>query len=524
MTYDYVVVGAGAAGCVVANRLSADPSVSVLLVEGGGRGRHPLLSVPRAFFFTLRSDRWTRRYPTGATESWIRGRGLGGSTLVNGMMYVRGAAADFDALAAAGNPGWGSEAFMAAYRSIEDHSLGGSASRGVGGPLTVSVPDRGSDVTDALFEAAATVGLRRAEDFNDADDERIAVTPATIRRGRRVSAASAFLAPIRGRRNLTVLTGTTVERVVVEGGAARGVEVRTGAVVRRIGADREVIVSAGTVESPLLLERSGIGRPDVLRAAGVDVVVASPNVGERIVEQRAVSMQVRLAGRHGPTESLNSLPKQAWQGARYLATRAGPIATSGYDVVSAFRSSPDVARPDVQGVWVPMAIDETSDQMRLAPYSGLLFTGYAIRPTTTSTVHLTGPGSGAAAVITASCLRDVAERAATGAILDHARRVVSTSPLAGLVEDEVFPGPTVTTPHDVVEHARSHGGGIYHAVGSCAMGPRDDDVVDERLRVRGVAGLRVVDASVLPFQVSGSSAAPVMAVGHIAAGMVLADR
>lgn len=522
MIYDYVVVGAGAAGCVLADRLSADPSVEVLLVEDGGHGRNPLLSVPRAFYFTLRSERHTRRYPTRSSaagapaEAWLRGRGLGGSTLVNGMMYVRGAAADFDALEAAGGPGWGAADFGRAYREIEDHALGASPSRGAGGPLAVSVPSADDEVTGALFAAAGAHGLRRTADFNDSDDERIGFTPATIRRGRRVSAASAFLAPARHRPNLTVMTRTRAQTIVLAGARAVGVVLRTGDRVQEVRVRREVLVAAGTIESPLLLERSGIGRPDVLAAAGVAPRVESPHVGERLIEQRAVSLQVRFRERRGPTERLNSRAGQALEGARYLATRRGPIATSGYDVVSAFRSAPGVERPDVQGVWVPMAIDETAEQMRLAPYSGLLFTGYAIRPTSAGSVHIGSAADGAPAVVSPRYLQDETERRATAAILDHARRVVATSPLAELVQDEVFPGPSVADPDDVVRHAIAHGGGIYHAVGSCAMGPHDD-VVDADLRVRGVAGLRVVDASVLPFQVSGNTAAPVMALAWLAA-------
>lgn len=512
MMFDYVIVGAGAAGCVLANRLSADPAVNVLVVEDGGQGSHPLLSVPRAFFFTLRSDRWTRRYPAGtAGEVWIRGRGLGGSTLVNGMMYVRGAAADFDAIEGAGNPGWGSGAFEQAYRAIE-------------GPLGVSIPGDGDEVTAALFAAATATGLRRATNFNDGDDERIGFTPATIRHGRRVSAASAFLAPIRRRPNLTVMTGARAERVRLEHGRAVGVVVRRGRRVLDVSVRREVLVAAGAIESPLLLERSGIGDPAVLRAAGITPVVVSPNVGERVIEQRAVSIQVQFRGRHGPTESLNTFPRQLMGGARYLLTRRGPIASSGYDVVSAFRSAPDLQRPDVQGVWVPMAIDESSEQMRLASYSGLLFTGYAIRPTTAGSVHSRSASAYDDPLVAPHYLEHDAERAATGAILAHARRVLAQKPLADLIAGEVFPGPAVVSPSDVIEYSRAHGGGIYHAVGSCAMGPRDDDVVDAELHVRGVAGLRVVDASVLPFHVSGNPAAPVMALAWLAAERIISSR
>ncbi len=506
--YDYVIVGAGAAGCVLANRLSADPSVTVLLIEEGGSGRHPLLAVPRAFFFTLRSDRWTRRYSVGPTEMWMRGRGLGGSTLVNGMMYVRGSDADFDDLEESGNPGWGREAFRRAYAAIE-------------GPLGVAVPTAGDEITDALFEAAEGSGMHRVADFNGSDEERIGFTPATIRRGRRVSAATAFLKPARQRPNLAVVTRTRVERIQLRDGRAVGVVVRRGRRRRELRVRQEVLVAAGTIESPLLLERSGIGDPDVLRSAGIEVVVPSPNVGERVVEQRAVSMQVRFVDRRGPTESLNSTAKQAVQGLKYVLTRRGPIATSGYDVVSAFRSSPGLARPDVQGVWVPMAIDETSEQMRLASYSGLLFTGYALRPTTVGSVHVASADPAAPPNINTHYLMDEAERATTGAILDRARGIVSAPAMSALVDVEVFPGPSVTSPQDVVDYSRAHGGGIYHAVGSCAMGPAAGDVVDSDLRVRGVDGLRVVDASVLPFQVSGNTAAPVMAVAWLAAERIL---
>lgn len=517
MTPDYVVVGAGAAGCVLAARLTEDPAVTVLLVEDGGRGRDPILTVPRAFYYALRNDRHVHRYPTRETgdvpaEWWTRGRGLGGSTAVNGLMYVRGQQADHDALAAlVGDPGWGWDAWLEAYRSIENHALGASASRGAGGPLDVSIPTSGDPVSAAVLAATEAHGSAVVADFNDSDVERIGFTPATIARGRRVSAATAFLRPALRRPNLTVVTGARAERILLERGRAVGVELHRAGRREEVRAAREVIVSAGALESPLLLERSGIGRPDVLRAAGITPVVDSEHVGEGLIEHRGISLQVRFRSRLGLTERLNTRAGRLRESARYLSTRQGPLATSGYDVVSAIRS-PDAERPDAQGVWVPVALDETRSDMTLAPYSGLLFTGYAVRPTTAGSIHVGGVGSDVAPVIEPRFLEERHEQAATVAALRHAREVLERSGLADVIEREVFPTADVQSFEEVVAHTRAHGGGIYHAVGSCAMG----SVLDSDLRLRGVQGLRVVDASALPVQVSGNSAAPVMALAQLA--------
>lgn len=509
VSYDYVIVGGGAAGCVLAARLSSEPSTAVLLIERGGRARSPLMSVPRAFYFTMRSARHTLRYPTQPgpglpPEAWIRGQGLGGSTLVNGLMYVRGDDTAFADLERVAGPGWGSTDFARAYTEME------------AGPLGVTVPTIGDEVSEAVMDSAADLGLRRVADFNRSSGDRIGYTPSTTLRGRRVSAASAFLRPALRRPNLTVATDTLVERVVVDRERAVGVVVRDRSgrseIVR---ARREVIVSAGAIESPLLLERSGIGSAAALSAASIDQVVDSPRVGEGVIEHRGVSLQVRFRDRRGVTERLNTRSRQAREGMRYLATRRGPIATSGYDVVSAFTADPSSAEPDAQGVWVPMALDETSTEMGLAPYSGLLFTGYATRPTSRGSVHAVSGDARAAPLITPRYLEDEAEQRTTSGIIEHARRVIETSGLAPHVESEVFPGPGVLVPEDVVDHARAHGGGIYHAVGSCAMGQQPEAVLDAELRVRGVRDLRVVDASSFPVQVSGNTAGPVMALAWL---------
>jgi choline dehydrogenase len=525
--FDYVIVGAGAAGCVLAGRLSENPENAVLLLEYGGRDTNPLLHVPAGFYFTMRGNRYTYHYltrpvgPGGQADVWTRGKVLGGSTAINGMMWIRGAALDWDGLAARGNPAFGWERVLAAYRSMEDHSLGASDVRGARGPLGISVTETDDELVQAVLASAESLGWERVADVNAHDSERIGFTPSTIRHGVRASAYSAFVGPARRRRNLTVATRTRAGYLLFDGARVTGVRVLTGRRIVDYRARKEVILSAGTVETPLLLERSGIGRPDVLRRAGIEIRVESPNVGERVIEQRGVSLQVRVEGNIGLTQHLNTLPKQGWEGFKYLFTRSGPIARGGYDLVSQFKSAPDLDRPDIQGIFAPIALDVSHPGLKLAKHSGVMFLGYQMRPSTTSSIHLSGRLPGNPPVIDAHFLEEAADRTATAPVLGVAREVLGKGPLARYVAGEDFPGPAVSRPDDVVRYALDTGSGLYHAVGASAMGPDADDVVDPQLRVRGVTGLRVVDASVLPVQLAGNTAAPTMAIAWIAADLIL---
>jgi choline dehydrogenase len=497
--FDYIVVGAGAAGCAVARRLSEDPRVRILLVEYGGRDRNPLLHIPKGFYYTLRGHRYLYRYPTKHDEVWLRGRVLGGSTAINGMMWLRGAPADWDGLAERGNDGWGWTDILPAYEAIAEH-------------VAVMITATEDLVASAILESAAGYGWPRVTDVNACDTERIGYTPSTVSNGRRVTA---YRALVRDRGNIAVWTRTRAASVLFEGRRAVGVRVRQGTAVREIRARREVIISAGAIETPMLLERSGIGRPDVMRALGVPVRAESPNVGERLIEQRGLALQLLLKsgpGRHVAREIL-----------RYLLDGRGLLSTAGYDLVAQFKSSRDLPRPDVQGLFVPMALDTSSTEMKLARHPGILFMGYPIRPSTFSSVHASGPSPDDPPVIDDRFLEAAADRAAAGPVLDIARGVLGQGPVAALVAAEEFPGPSVAGPAAAIEYSRATGSGIYHAVGSAAMGPHAADVVDGCLRVRGVEGLRVADASVLPVQVSGNTAAPAMAVGWRAGEFILAD-
>lgn len=528
-TFDYIIVGAGAAGSVLANRLSENPNNSVLLLEFGGGDHYFMHRIPKGFFFTLGSDKYAYRYPTkpfredGQGEVWARGKVTGGSTTINGMMYTRGFARDWDPIGE-DNPGWGWNDILPIYRGMENHVLGASAVRGGDGPYGVSVAE-GDDVVRRILDAGWSAGYEIVEDNNAVDSKRIGMTPSSVRHGKRVSAASAFLHPVLKRKNLTYQTRTRVGYLTFEGTRVTGVLAQHKGKQQTYSARKEVIVAGGSIESTMLLERSGIGRGDVLSQADIPVRVESPNLGERVIEQRGVAMQVKFKEPIGMTQRLNSTPKQGWEGFKYLLTGKGPVAEAGYDILAGMKSSEDLPAADIQGLFVPMALDaESFDQVALAKHSGAMFMGYQIAPTTQSSIHITGVSPDSMPVIDARYLETELDRKVTSTILDRGREIFAQSALAELISEEEYPGPAVSTEEQVLDYALNNGSTIYHAVGAAAMGPNDDDVVDSRLRVRGVSGLRVADASVLPTQVSGNTAAPTMAVGWRASDFILEDN
>lgn len=524
--FDYIIVGSGAAGSVLGNRLSEDPSVSILVLESGGSDWDPLISIPKGFFFLYGGKRHSFYYQTrpnaqGTTEMWQRGRVLGGSTAINGMQYQRGGPGYWNSIADAGNSGWGWDEILPAFRSLENHELGASDLRGSGGPLDLHVTRADEELNEMIFAAAERWGMRRVDDINADDDERIGFIPNTIRNGIRLSAARAFLSPAMRRSNLTVLRDTHVGWVLLDGVRATGVRAKHEGMIRDFTARREVIVSGNAIESPQLLERSGIGRGDVLGRAGVDLLVESPNVGEHAVEQRQLAYQANITKPLGYNSKLSSRLRQLVSGAKYLATRSGVIGTGAYDIGAFFKTSEAQEYADGFIIMNPLSLDLAAAGMSVASEPGFSAGAYLLHPTTESSVHISGSEPENPPVIEPHYLEHEDEREGMMRALNVMRGIAAQSPLADLIDIEQAPGKHVHTMEQMMEHAWASGH-ILHATGTVRMGPDEEDALDAELRVRGVENLRVVDASVLPRQ-PGNTMAPTFAVAWRAADLIRAN-
>ena len=525
-TYDYVILGGGTAGCILAARLSASGRYRVLLVETGGEPRSPFIRIPAGFGRMLRNRRHNWGYesePDPDTEGRAipipSGRGLGGSGLINGMVYLRGQAADYDGWAAAGATGWAFADVEPYFRRIEDYAQGG-AGRGDAGPLHVTQVRERFPMADAFLEAAVQDGGRIVDDYN-LDQTGFGYYQVNQYRGRRWSPYDAYLAPVRNRANLSVMTHTHALRLAFDAQRCTGATVRRGRSEYHLRARRGVILAAGAIRSPQLLELSGIGRPEVLGSIGVPLRRHLAGVGENYADHYALRVNWRLEGVHSLNESTHGW-RLALAAARYAVRRDG-ILTLGPALCHGFvTADPDGDRPDTQFLFMHASYEDASKRV-LDRDPGMTIGIIQQRPHSTGSIHSTTADAADPPAIRPRFLSDPYDRRHVVAAIRLARRLASQPALAPLIVREMNPGPLAQDDDALLHWARATGQTLYHPCGTCRMGTDDGAVVDPRLRVRGFEGLWVADASVMPAITSGNIHAPVMMVAERAADMILAD-
>jgi choline dehydrogenase len=526
--FDYVIVGAGSAGCVLANRLSADGKNSVLLLEAGPKDTNLWIHVPLGYgkLFKEKTVNWmyqTEPEPElgGRQVFQPRGKVLGGSSSINGLLYVRGQHDDYDRWRQHGNSGWGYDDVLPYFKKAENQQRGGDKYHGVGGPLPVSDLGHPDSLSAAFIDAAAETGLPVNPDFNGASQEGAGFFQTTTRDGRRASTAVAYLRPAKSRGNLQVETAALAQRILFEGRRARAVEYRQGGVLRTASARKEILVSGGAYNSPQLLQLSGVGPAELLKQHGIDVVLDAPGVGNDLQDHLQVRLVTRCAQRVTLNDILNHPVRRILAGARYAAFRKGPLTIAAGTSGAFFKTNPRLASPDVQIHFLPFSTDKMGE--KLHSFSGFSASVCQLRPESRGSLRIRSADPTAPPEIRINYLATETDRTAFVEGIKILRKILAAPALKPFVAEEVEPGPKISSDEDILNFCRQRGSTVYHPTSTCRMGNDPLAVVDQRLRVRGIEGLRVVDASIMPDLMSGNTNAPTIMIAEKASDMILED-
>src|SRR5437763_10630406 len=526
--FDYVIVGAGSAGCVLANRLTADGKHSVLLLEAGPKDTHIWIHVPLGYgkLFKEKSVNWmyqTEPEPglNGRQVFQPRGKVLGGSSSINGLLYVRGQHEDYDRWRQRGNAGWGYDDVLPYFKKAENQQRGADKYHGVGGPLPVSDWRHADPLSEAFVVAAAEVGIPTNRDFNGATQEGAGFFQTTTRGGRRASTAFSYLRPARKRGYLHSEASALAQRILFDGRRAKAVEYKQEGRVRTARARREILVSSGAYNSPQLLQLSGVGPADLLKSHGIDVVLDSAGVGNDLQDHLQVRIVTRCTQRITLNDIVASPVRSALAGVQWAALRKGPLTIAAGTSGAFFKTSPRLASPDIQIHFIPFSTDKMGE--KLHPFSGFTASVCQLRPESRGSLRIKSADPAVPPEIRINYLATETDRRAFIDGIRVLRKILAAAALKPYVVDEAYPGSKVTSDDDILAYCRQTGSTVYHPTSTCRMGNDPLAVVDQRLRVRGIEGLRVVDASIMPDLMSGNTNAPTIMIAEKASDMILED-